>query len=83
MAEKYKELADRVVSVLEEVAKLTDNKWDDQAATVIRLLFSTFTSPIRFGADPTDVLTAAEAFPPWLLPLVPLLVELLKHLFKR
>lgn len=64
--EKYRNLADSVVRIMEEFAKLTSNTWDDNAALIARLLFQRYFGPtfasLAKSADSIATIPTEDAF---------------------
>lgn len=81
--EKYTKLIDRILAALEETAALTENTWDDTAASAARAVFEKLLlkPPVR-GTEWADAHHSAmgtAALPSWILPLV---VELAAQLLR-
>lgn len=77
--DEYRTLIDRLLGAFEEAAKLTNNRWDDLAASACRAVFERLlVRPQVAGAESetahheaaTFAVGATSGMPLWLVPLV-------------
>lgn len=86
--EKYKALICKVCEALQEAAKLTDNILDDIAIQTIHDAIDRYLSVVH--AEPQMMYSApmfsageVAAFPSWLLPFLPVVVDLVRVLLDQ
>lgn len=78
---KFVPVVDKVISLFEEVARVTEQTWDDRLATSLRVLFDSLFGQAKFMSH--HEVDPPAAFPDWVLELLPLAFQLLMKLLSK